>query len=243
MKKYCFLWVANRSINQILFIVLFLQSLAISLGIWGAIAAGYSPKAYFEEGGYLTILSCLQLLGAAILSRKIFLTIQDSTKSILIQNGLFWQVVSWGLFYLTIDDAFQIHEYLDKLIHSLLNILLDFEETSVSDLADDIIVGGYLLLFLVYVAKEWQTVRIFKRSFVYFQIGFVLTVVMITFDAASNNYLFVSMLTDDPDRQTLMRVWFGIFEDSMKIYAEGLFLVGIYKCWRIVKLDRLRSIM
>ena len=235
IKKHCLLWISHQSIARILFIILFLESLAISLAIWGAIAVGYSPKAFFEEGGYMTILSCLQLLSAGMLSRKIFLTIKNSPKFILTNNGLFWQVTSWGLFYLTLDDAFQIHEHIDKLGHLIVNILFNFEETYLSDLADDLIVGGYLLLFLAYAAKEWQTIQIFQRAFVYFQIGFVLTVVMITFDAASNNTLFVSLLTDDPDRKALLQVWFGTFEDSVKIYAEGLFIVGIYKCWRIVK--------
>jgi hypothetical protein len=209
--------------------------LAISLAIWGAMAAGYSPKAFFEEGGYMTILSCLQLLSAGILSRKIFLTIKNSPKFILTNNGSFWRVTSWGLFYLTLDDAFQIHEHIDKLGHFILNILFNFEETYLSDLADDLIVGGYLLLFLIYVAKEWQTIQVFQRAFIYFQLGLVLTVIMIVFDAASNNTLFVSLLTDNPDRKAWLQVWFGTFEDSVKIYAEGLFLVGIYKCWRIVK--------
>lgn len=219
-------WIANKSVRQILFIILFLETLAITLAIWGAIATGHSPKAYFEEGGYMTILSCLQLLFGAYLAKKIFSIAKNSVNPSLFKNRRFWQIVSIGLVFLAFDDAFGIHESIDRLLHSLL----DIQETDISDLADDLIVGGYLLVFLAYVASQWKAIQIFQRSFIYFQIGFVLTLIMIVFDAASNNRLFVSMLTDNSDRQRFLQIWFGTFEDSIKIYAEGLFIVGIYKC-------------
>ena len=231
IKKSRFAWIANKTVRQILFIVLFLETLAITLAIWGAIATGHSPKAYFEEGGYMTILSCLQLLFGAYLAKKIFSTAKNSVNPSLFKNRRFWQIVSIGLVLLAFDDALSIHESIDRLLHSLLG----FEETDISDLLDDAIVGGYLLLFLAYVASQWKKIQIFQRSFIYFQIGLILTIIMVVFDAASNNRLFVSMLTDNGDRQVWLQIWFGTFEDSIKIYAEGLFLVGIYKCWRIAK--------
>ena len=179
----------------------------------------------------MTILSCLQLLGSAVVARKIFLLAKSSPYSILNDNSSFWRVVSLGLFFLTLDDALEIHEYIDRLLHSLLNI----QETAITDLADDAIVGGYLMLFLIYVIKKWHSIQLFRSSFVYFRLGCILTVVMVIFDAASNNTMFVSMLTDNPERQWFWQIWFGTFEDSVKIYAGGSFFVGIYKCWRITK--------
>ncbi len=142
MKK--FYPTASITSRQLLFILLLLESLAITLATWGAVASGHSPKAYFEE-------------------------------------------------------------------------------------------GRYMLIFLVYAAKTWQTIKLFQRSFIYFQIGLILTVVIIVFNAASNNTLFVSMLTNEPEQQIRLQIWFGTFEDSVKIFAEGLFLVGIDQCWRIAK--------
>lgn len=228
-------FLARKSTNQILFIVLFLETVALVLAISGAIAAGHSPKAYFEEGGYMTILSCFQLLGGAFISRRIFLIAQKSSEDTLNQSSLFWQTVYLGLSFLTFDDAFQIHEYIDKFFHFLLNILFAFEETKISDMADDIIVGGYLLFFLIYVAKQWQIIQLFKDSFVYFKVGFVLTAMMILLDAASNNVVFISIFTENIEQKKFWLVWLGTLEDSIKIYAGGLFLVGIYKCWRTAK--------
>ena len=182
----------------------------------------------------MTILSCLQLLFGAYLAKKIFSIAKNSVNPSLFKNRRFWQIVSIGLVFLAFDDAFGIHESIDRLLHSLL----DIQETDISDLADDLIVGGYLLVFLAYVASQWKAIQIFQRSFIYFQIGFVLTLIMIVFDAASNNRLFVSMLTDNSDRQRFLQIWFGTFEDSIKIYAEGLFIVGIYKCWHIARANK-----
>ena len=227
----CFSWVSDKSPAQILFIVVFLESLAIVLAIWRATAAGYSPQAFFKEGEYMTILSCLQLLGSAVVARKIFLLAKSSSNSILNNSSSFWHVVSFGLFFLTLDDALGIHEYIDKLLHSLL----DIQETALTDLADDATVGGYLLFFLIYAIRKWHSIQLFRSAFVYFRLGCILTVVMVIFDAASNNRMFVSMLTDNPERASFWQTWFSTFEDSVKIYAEGLFFIGVYKCWRIAK--------
>ena len=235
VNQICTSWIANQTPSQILFIVVFLESLAIVLAIRGAISAGYSPKAFFEEGGYMTILSCLQLLGSAFVARKTFLLARLSPHFMLNEQSSLWRTVSWGLFFLTVDDALQVHEHIDKLLHFLLRIWLNFEETPISDLADDAIVGGYLLFFAFYVVRKWRLIKIFRRSWLYFQLGFILTMVMVIFDAASNNLIFISMLTDNSQQQFNWQIWFGTFEDSVKIYAEGLFFVGIYKCWRIAK--------
>ncbi len=227
--------IAEKSASQLLAIVLFLESLAITLAISGAMAAGHSPKAYFEEGGYMTILSCLQLLGGAFLAKKIFSSAKNSGDRILNRSSFFWRTSYLSLLFLTFDDAFEIHENIDKLIHFILKILFSFEETNISDLADDIIVGGYLLIFLIYVAKEWQAIQIFRDSFIYFKIGCLLTMGMVFFDTVSNNTLFLSMFTENSQIIKFWQIWIGTLEDSLKIYAGGFFLVAIYKCWHIAK--------
>ena len=133
--------------------------------------------------------------------------------------------------FVAIDDAIGIHEQMDRWLHTLIGI----EETDLSDLADDFIVGGYLALSLIYIALKWQTIRTFRQSFVFFKIGFILSVVMVLLDILSNNRLFVSMMTDNSAIESTIREWVGVLEDSVKIFAEGMFIVGMYKCWQIAK--------
>ncbi|MGL6341651.1 MAG: hypothetical protein ACRC80_21215, partial [Waterburya sp.] len=110
----------------------------------------------------------------------------------------------------------------------------NFQETNFTDFADDIVVGGYVLLFLAYIARKWQIIQVYKPSFRFFKIGFILTVVMIIFDLVTNNDYFTSLLIKDPDQGRVIRQVLGVLEDILKIFAEGIFIVGIYKCWQLV---------
>lgn len=215
--------------KRLLFIVLFLETVAIAIAILRPNDAFH----HFEEGGSITILSCLQILAVAVLAGMIFRLEKRSLDSKLRKNAGFWLIVGIGAFLLALDDALSLHEQLDVWLHGVFNI----EETMVTDLADDIIVGIYLILALIYVASQWKTLQIFRSSFNYFKIGFVLGGLMVVLDILSNNFLFVSMVTDDPNLMGKMISWLGIVEETAKIAAEGFFLAGVYQCWRIVKAD------
>lgn len=220
------------TVKQILFIVLFLESLAVVLAITLALAADLPPKAYFgevDDSGYITYVSFFQLCLAAVWSWKIFKTLKSSQR--FSKGSFFWLIICLGLFFLALDDVIGIHEELDSWMHDLFRL----EETELSDLADDLIVGGYLIISVIYVATKWQTVKIFQQSFSWFKLGFALTLVMIVLDLLSNNMLFISMVTDNEVLMLDLQQWFGVVEDSAKIFAEGMFLVGIYKCWQIAK--------
>ena len=218
--------------NQILWGLLFLETLAVTLAVTGAIALDKSPKYYFGEidrGGFITYISCLQLLIAALLSWKIYKIVRFSPR--LNKNSWFWLIITIGLFFLALDDGVGLHEQIDRWLHDLINL----EETDISDLIDDLIVGGYLVLFLIYVATQWQAIKIFRQSFVFFKIGLILSVAMVLLDILSNNRLFVSMVSDSYTIQSTIQDWLEVLEDSVKIFAEGMFIVGIYKCWQIVR--------
>ncbi len=136
------------------------------------------------------------------------------------------------MLFLALDDAFEIHEEIDFLIHDLLNIT----QTNITDLFDDLIVGAYIFLFLVYVFFQWKTIQIFKPSFAFFLAGFVFTGAMVILDVASHNSYAASLVTNNPIQEQVFKQWLGALEDAAKIYAEGMFIVGVYKCRQIAKL-------
>ncbi|MEL6493802.1 MAG: hypothetical protein AAFQ41_01600 [Cyanobacteria bacterium J06623_7] len=219
------------SSKQLLPLVLFIETVAIVMAIATAIKTGNSPFRYFDEGEFMTYFSCLQLLIISIYAGKIARQAKKSPLVELVKNAVFWWVVSGGLFYLALDDALSIHEEIDKSLHRLLGV----QETLVTDLADDIIVGIYLLVALAYIVYQWQNLQFFRSSFNYFKIGFVLGTTMVAADILSNNTLFVSMVTEDSQLQGQLILYLGIFEEIAKTVAEGFFLVGAYHCWRQVK--------
>ena len=220
-----------KSSKQVLLITLFLNSLSVTIAFAEAVAFDRPPDFHFQEGEFITVVSCIQLLIAARLSWKIYQQAKGPQPDKLSQSSLFWLIVSWGLFFLTLDDAIGIHEQIDFWLHDLFRI----EETDITDFADDIIVGGYLLLFLIYIAIKWQIIQIYKRSFIFFQIGFILSLMMVVLDIVTNGSYFTSMMTNDDTQALMLKQWLSALEDSVKIFAEGMFIVGIYQCWQIAK--------
>lgn len=223
---------ANDVTKQVLITTLFLDSLSVTVAIAAAVAVDKSPDFHFQEGEFITVISCIQLLIAAILSWNIYHLARHSRQLKLSKSSLFWLIVSLGLLFLSLDDALGIHEQIDFWLHDLFRV----EETDITDLADDIIVGGYLLLFLIYVAFKWNVIQVFKQSFSIFQIGFILTLIMVVLDIVTNNNLFISLVIDDISQVSIFKQWLSALEDSIKIFAEGIFIIGIYQCWQIAKL-------
>ena len=211
------------STKWVLLLVLFIESLATTLAIKSAIATAQPPDIHFKEKGFITHLSFAQLLFAGILAGNIYATIKHSPNIKLAKNALLWLIISLGLVFLALDDILSIHEQIDSLTHDLLRI----EETDITDLIDDLIVGLYLLVFLVYIFFQRQTIGLFKPSFVFFLMGFGLTIIMIIFDIVSNNSLFTSVFIKDAAQEYIFRQWLSALEDSAKILAEGMFIVGI----------------
>jgi len=222
---------AGISSKQLLWIFLFLETLAVVIAIAKAMLTGKSSFHYFGENTFVTYFSCFQLLVVAVFSWKIFRLQKKSEDSLLLRNAVFWLIVSCGVFFLALDDALSFHEQIDKWLHEVLNI----KETLVTDLADDILVGIYMIVALIYVASQWNTLQIFRSSFGYFKLGFTLAGVMVAFDILSNNTLFVSMVTADANLQGQMIMWMGVLEETAKLVAEGFFVAGVYHCWRKAK--------
>ena len=220
------------TIKRILLIVLFLESLAVTLAISLAVVLDVSPETYFgeiDQSGYITYLSFIQLSIAAVLSLKIYRKVRFSRQ--LNKTSWFWLIACIGLFFLALDDVIGLHEQIDFWIHDWFEL----KETNLTDLIDDLVVIGYLAIFIVCVAFKWQTIKVFQRSFIFFKLGFILALVMAVLDLVSNNALFISMVTEDEELILAIREWLGAIEDSVKIFAEGMFIIGIYKCWQIVK--------
>ena len=230
MKKWRSTW-RVISTKQLLYIMLFIESLAVTLAIGIAIASGESPITHFKEKGFITTLSCLQLAVGGVLAWQIYQVLKHSKNSKLAKGKLLWLIISLGLFFLALDETLAIHEQIDTLAHDLLSIT----ETNITDLADDAIVGIYLLIFLACIYWQREVIAFFKPSFIWFLIGFGLTVVMIVLDIASNNDLFTSMFVDNSAQDRIVRLWLAVVEDSAKIFAEGMFIMSIYKCQQIVK--------
>lgn len=216
--------------RQLLVVLLFIETAIVTIAIAKALSRELSPAHYFGEARLVTYVSCLQLIIASVLAGITFRTVKGA-ESKFSKLARFWLLASLGLFFFAIDDALGIHEQLDLWLHQQLEI----QQTDLTDLADDLIVGGYLLIFLGYVARQWRSLQVFRRSFIWFKIGLALSCVMVILDLVSNNDYFISIVIDQPDRIKAVGQWLGAVEDSFKIVAEAIFIVGIYHCWQIAR--------
>ncbi|MEL7409629.1 MAG: hypothetical protein AAFN00_22230, partial [Cyanobacteria bacterium J06558_2] len=208
---------SSLTARQLLFVILFLNSLAITVAITQAVILDKSPQFYFEEighGGYITVISALQLLITGVISGLIFRIVKYTRK--LHKTRFFWLIVALICLFLAVDDVLGIHESLDRWFHNLLQL----QVTELTDLVDDLIVGSYLIGFLIYVACQWQVIQAFNPAFGWFKAGFILAAVMVLLDILSNNTLFISQVIDDQALIRQIREWLGVVEDSAKIFAE-----------------------
>ena len=114
--------------------------LAIAIAIQRAIILERSPMRYFGENGYVTWISVLQLLIIAGLCWKISNLrkneFQQSVSPKKRQPAIFWRVAAVGMFFCALDEGFEIHENLDRLLHQLFQR----ETTSLSGRLDDFII-------------------------------------------------------------------------------------------------------
>ncbi|MEM8832375.1 MAG: hypothetical protein AAGE96_23995 [Cyanobacteria bacterium P01_G01_bin.19] len=231
MKSYWLTFSEDSPTKRVFYQILFIDSMLVTLAMFGAVATGHPPDLHFREEGFLTYVSCLQLVIAAVIAGKIFNLVKGSSSQELVKLKTFWLVICLGLTFLALDDGFEIHEEIDFLLHDLLNIT----QNTLTDLLDDLIVGGYILLSLLYFAFKRQQIHLFRRSLVFFQAGCVLTGIMVILDVASHNYYLASLVVDRAADREVFKQWLGAWEDGAKIYAEGMFIMTVYKCRQIVK--------
>ena len=162
---------------------------------------------------------------------SIYLLLRQRSDSATHDRADIWLLSGLGCVFLTLDELFSFHEKMDGLIHSVLGI----EETPVTDLIDDALVGLYVLAAAVCLLNYWTSLREFWKTWPLFVAGFVLASIMIVLDLLSNNNLFVSQVTTDLDTQEALRMGMGKVEECAKILAEGFFLTGVLACRRIAR--------
>jgi hypothetical protein len=191
---------------------------------------GIGPNYYFGEYRFGTYFSSLQFLLIAGTTYSVYATLRRQPQHPLSGTATLWMLASGGAVFLACDDLFSFHEKTDKLIHTVLRM----EETPVTDLIDDLLVGLYVLATLIFLGKNRARLTAFLPSWPLFAAGFVLTGIMVVLDMSGNNELVVGQLTDEADTRERLREGIGTVEDCFKIFAEGCFLAGVLACRRIV---------
>ncbi|MGD1871869.1 MAG: hypothetical protein ACFB02_02335 [Mastigocoleus sp.] len=189
-----------------------------------------NPKRYFDEGGYVSWFSFLQILVAAYFAWNIFKFRAARNDKFDSKNSHnIWLILSLGCLFLSFDELLALHEKLDTFIHYSLKI----QETNLTDRIDSLIVLVYAIvgIGILYWAK--YELRKFKAALPWFYIGLFLTFSMIFLDLLTDSKEFVHFFFTDLMQADLINDYIGIVEECCKLFAEGVFIMTLYRCLEI----------
>jgi hypothetical protein len=192
--------------------------------VLGLVTTG-KPSRYFGEGRFTTAFSCAQLLAVAFLSSRIFRARRPFASMIgSISAAWVWAVIAAGFVFLAADDAFEIHERLDRIIHSVFLI----RETAWTDRLDDAIIAMYGLVGVTILWMFRTEILFFREIWRPLGGGFVCLCASVVCDAVSNEEHFLIWLWGDVATAKRLNTWFAVGDGAFTLLAEGFFLAAFY---------------
>jgi hypothetical protein len=166
----------------------------------------------------------LQLLTISLLSYSIFQTRRRTLGDFNWRSPfIVWLIISLGFFFLAMDDLFKIHESIDHRIHDLFNL----KQTALTDRFDDMIVGLYGLIGIIFLCACREEIKRYRQVFPFLIYGFVLLFIMVGLDIVSNRVDILEKVVSR-DLVSPLHTYLSVAEDSVKIFAGSFFLVGFY---------------
>lgn len=199
-----------------------------------AILLARNPMRYFGEGGVITWLSALQLLWLGYLAWAIAQLRQPSKAAPQSQAKSqgqpkvkhLWQIMAVGFVFLALDEQFQIHERLDI---GTISDWLWF---------DDVIVLLYALGGLLFLWAFRQERSLLSQASGWFQLGVGLSFVTIALDILTHTSSILVPFFQDPEQLKTAHAWSHVLEEIPKIFAEGAFMMALYRCLFIAQQSR-----
>lgn len=200
----------------------------IAIAVSRAIILDRDPMRYFDDGGFITWFSFLQLLIIAGLSAKIYALRRKQSQE---NQTQLWKIIAGGFLFLALDEVTQIHEKTDNLIHWLFQI----QENNLTDRIDDLIVFLYGLLALALFYYFRAELRQYRHAIPWFVASFALMFLMSGVDTWLQDQQLFAPWIADPDRLIRVHNWWRSGEEMIKIFSEGAFIASFYDCWLITQ--------
>jgi hypothetical protein len=216
------------TINVLFISLILFDTIAIVIAIVMGIHKG-NPLTHFGEAHFITWVSVLQLLTISLLSYSIFQTRRRTLGDFNWRSPfIVWLIISLGFFFLAMDDLFKIHESMDHRIHELFNL----KQTALTDRFDDMIIGVYGLIGIIYLRACREEIKKYRQIFPFLICGFVLLFIMVALDMLGNrNDILVQLVRSD--LVAPIHICVEAAEDSVKVFAGSFFLVGFYGALQI----------
>lgn len=190
----------------------------------------------FQEGGFLTGFSFIQLLAVSGYTWGIFRLHEVSFNlRVFKAKHVVWLFISVGFLFLAFDELFEIHENMDYLIHEVFKL----RETGFTDRIDDLIILVYALTGMFVIYNYRDGLKRYVSALPYLKWAFTFLYIMILLDMISNRNDIVYFLIKDGSLADTVGKWLRITEDGFKLIAEGAFFAIAFRCSQIVYSDPL----
>ena len=221
--------VALKTTRQIARQVILLNLLAIFATI--AIAAPFD-KVYrqFEDGGFITYFSVIQLFMLSYFACKLFKLRRQEFSQPWRSPVAIWGILSLGFSYLALDDLLMIHEFFDKTIHKVWQI----QETGLTDRIDDGIIGLYGIAAVAVLVVYRRELKKYRPALPATIAAFGLLFAMVCVDTITNRNEILEMVFR-PETVEGIQSWIFTVEDGLKLLAEGFFIIAAQVCLRIAR--------
>ena len=210
------------STKLVFLLVLACNTLAVAIAITIYNKTGVN---HFNESGFITIFSCLQLL---TISGIVF---QINKHSRWNKPTAIWKLIALGFLFLAIDEVFKIHENIDLLTHHVFGL----EETGLTDRIDDLVIGVFGLIGLGVLFAYRSDLTAYRVTLPLFVVGFFLLFSMVAFDAITNRNDVLPLVFSD-DLAAILYTYLSLAEDSSKVFAEAFFLLAFYVILQMAKI-------
>ena len=210
--------------------VILLNLLAIFATI--AIAAPFN-KLYrqFEDGGFITYFSVIQLFILSYIAGKTFNIRRQAFQSAPWKSPIaIWGIFSLGFSFLALDDLLMIHEFFDKIIHKLWQL----QETGITDRIDDAIIALYGIVAIALLVSYRQELKQYRSALPAAVAAFGLLFAMVAVDTLTNRNEILEMLFPASTVEGI-QTWIFTVEDGLKLLAEGFYVAAAHHCLKIAR--------
>lgn len=218
-----------------LYKVLSLNLLAIALTV---LLSAPFEKVYrqFEDGGFITYFSVIQLFILSYFMQQMFKLRGQSFAQPWKSPAAVWAIFSLGFSFLALDDLLMIHEFFDKTIHKVWLL----QETGVSDRIDDLIVGLYGLIAIGLFVRCRRELKKYKAVAPYVIAGFICLFLMVGIDVVTNRDDMLLMVFSPATTEYILS-WIFVLEEGLKLVSEGFLIVAAHACLQIAQQLKARN--
>jgi len=189
-----------------------------------------NPSRYFGEGRFTMAFSCGQLLAVAYFAFRVYLARRSAMPSAaLFTPRIVWLLMASGFVFLMFDEAFELHEKLDHVIHKMMHM----RTNDWSDRIDDALIGVYGLIGLGVMWLNRRELLLFRKVMMWPLVaGFICLFLCVVCDSMSNGNNFLVWLTGDLPTAQKLNAWLSVGDGAFTQLGEGFFVVGYFAAWR-----------